>query len=755
MTLRSSADQSEPPFEQFQRVQASIQSFLNLVPQHGARFRGQRILASPVGVADFAEETKVLLPQLRELLSRLEAARDLRSQDTVARGLMEDDLLLPSVSEAVAAMASHGHDQNEESEHPRGSGGDWIENECVEPILEATLHVASRVIGRAMLAAAGVTAPARHQNAEPKTALNSALSGIETKGRQFLHAIQDLENRRAAGSIPVADCKASLVFVTREDPPEVRLNLEIELARMEQVSLLPWERSRGVAARCVWALVQRINDAKSHIDDVREFTDNQNVPELERWSSQLRLELNAAMDALKLGCDPSAWTPPLASALGAGVVEAFKKALDALRVRREHLRVIRGSAPMRPTRPPIPVLTATELEQRIDSEHRSSGLTAAEAALHICLVNLPHIYTAIPIWTTLNEDRKSKAATMISMLNAMAQAEAASGPFRPSSSLHEMKELKADAGIPAMPDAITIAQNGAILIERAKQAVQKGAVGRMDSVLNPGAHACRVEVATRLHAAESTFAMLVLCLQNGTLRMDEAIQKCEADRAWLSEFHGRFLSALAVPTREASASQAGSLPAAKAESKQADYEFRKDGQVWRVTFRGVTGSFADSVGMKYISALLTHPNPDQAIESLDLCPSPRVQTNGGRDEIVDMEGMRLIQERLVELKEDREQAIEDDNLQQISEIDDEVKKIQEEIRLHIAKGGASRGLRAVRTPAQAAREGIWSAIQRVLTKFRDPEASLSPLADHLDATLKREGTAFAYRPGKSRLDWTL
>lgn len=114
----------------------------------------------------------------------------------------------------------------------------------------------------------------------------------------------------------------------------MRLDLEVALAEMEHEPVADWERARGIAARCVLRIVRTITDAKRLIDSVSEFTDNRSLPELELWSSQLRLELDAAMDALKLGNDRSAWTPPLASALGAGVGEALKKALEALAVRR-------------------------------------------------------------------------------------------------------------------------------------------------------------------------------------------------------------------------------------------------------------------------------------------------------------------------------------------------------------------------------------------------------------------------------------
>jgi len=285
------------------------------------------LVRSDVSASALAEATGTLAARLERIAERFMSATDPASTDVIAKGLLGDDLLLPGVHRARAVLSSHGHDDESGGRAPRGQDDQWLENEVIESELLATLRVLNGLLVKATMSA-GRQAPNLDRSAgDPKTLLNSALGQLESTGRQFLDTIEQLEKQRALGRIPPEACKPSMIFVRREDPAEMRLDLEVVLAEMEHEPAADWERARGIAARCVLRIVRAITDAKHLIDSVREFTDNPSLPELERWSSQLRLELDATMDALKLGDDRSAWTPPLASALGAGVGEAVKRAL--------------------------------------------------------------------------------------------------------------------------------------------------------------------------------------------------------------------------------------------------------------------------------------------------------------------------------------------------------------------------------------------------------------------------------------------
>jgi hypothetical protein len=181
---------------------------------------------------------------------------------------------------------------------------------------------------------------------------------------------------------------------------------------------------------------------------------------------------------------------------------------------------------------------------------------------------------------------------------------------------------------------------------------------------------------------------------------------------------------------------------------------RREKTVWFLRFGGEEARLQHLTGFEYLARLLSAPHPRQPISALVLSGADRSleAITDTQDEIIDREGERAIERRLLEIKEERAAAMEDSDSEKISSLDSEVAKIAVTLK-------AAQGIRGERrrfgttVPAQKAAAAVRKCLRRAYDTIG--KAQLRGLETHLRTSIKREGFAFAYRPDDPTPIWDL
>ncbi len=196
------------------------------------------------------------------------------------------------------------------------------------------------------------------------------------------------------------------------------------------------------------------------------------------------------------------------------------------------------------------------------------------------------------------------------------------------------------------------------------------------------------------------------------------------------------------------------------------YVFRKVGDTWDVAFEGEhEEGLKQYSGMDHIKVLLGRPNPTRAVPAETfqqlsrgtreekLSAEDRSTVIGGvsRQETLDPQAREEYRRRLAEIGEQIQTAIGMSDSAQQEKLELEKQGIVDELKASKNKFGAQRNLG--RTPAERSTQAVEIAIRRVRAHLR--EKGLHKLADHLENSIKREGTGFAYRPGPDPPTWAL
>ncbi|WP_081915849.1 ATP-binding protein [Saccharothrix sp. NRRL B-16314] len=212
-------------------------------------------------------------------------------------------------------------------------------------------------------------------------------------------------------------------------------------------------------------------------------------------------------------------------------------------------------------------------------------------------------------------------------------------------------------------------------------------------------------------------------------RYDEAVEELGAAQRSAERMHAR---PWAVPARrhlaEALSAQGGS--AAAEPVVPAPQEFRRDGDVWTLTYGGATVRMPDSKGLRDLHVLLGSPGEPVPAVSL-LAPEAVASARLGGDPVLDDEAKARYRRRLDELDDEIDRAFDDDRA---AALDRERQALLEELR---AAAGLAGRTRRLGDEAERARKTVTARIRDTLRKL---DARHPGLAAHLRGTVSTGAT---------------
>ena len=167
--------------------------------------------------------------------------------------------------------------------------------------------------------------------------------------------------------------------------------------------------------------------------------------------------------------------------------------------------------------------------------------------------------------------------------------------------------------------------------------------------------------------------------------------------------------------------------------------FRREGDMWTISFEGRTVRLRDVLGLRYIAHLLEHAGDEfDALELVGIVTRDGLQREtllppgqGTRDELMDPSYMAQLRARLSELAVERIEAEGRDDTEKLEEIDDEVDAISQRLEADGALGGRSR---RVADDMERARKRVLNRITDACTKIL--KAGHPPLYQHLSRHLQ-------------------
>ncbi|WP_203909074.1 ATP-binding protein [Rhizocola hellebori] len=172
-------------------------------------------------------------------------------------------------------------------------------------------------------------------------------------------------------------------------------------------------------------------------------------------------------------------------------------------------------------------------------------------------------------------------------------------------------------------------------------------------------------------------------------------------------------------------------------------EFRKQSEIWILTFAGTTKQLADAKGLHDIAALLAAPG--QQISALQLYGSPDPDT--GADEILDAQARAAYKQRLADLEEEIDAA-------EATHDDGRAAKYRAERDALVAGLAAAYGLggrvRRLADPGERARSAVTARIRDTLKRI---ERAHPALGEHLRESIST-GRSCAYEPSAA-VRWVL
>jgi hypothetical protein len=176
-------------------------------------------------------------------------------------------------------------------------------------------------------------------------------------------------------------------------------------------------------------------------------------------------------------------------------------------------------------------------------------------------------------------------------------------------------------------------------------------------------------------------------------------------------------STTSIPTAGAVQLEGPNVAAEASHEGQVRGEFRKAGNVWTITWQGVSMKFGDMKGLRYIHRLLeASPKPVDAAELIGHAE------NGGGD-AHNKTTMNELRRRLENLADLRRGAVEGGNQTVIEDCDNETQKIEEYLKSGTGPGGRIRPVTRSR-PGDQTGQAIRRALEAIKKENR-------PLAEYL------------------------
>jgi hypothetical protein len=167
--------------------------------------------------------------------------------------------------------------------------------------------------------------------------------------------------------------------------------------------------------------------------------------------------------------------------------------------------------------------------------------------------------------------------------------------------------------------------------------------------------------------------------------------------------------------------------------------FRFDGQVWALTFQGQTVHVPDAKGLHDLQVLLGRPGVDvRAVDLLDPLGGDPARATGS-DPVLDEQAKAAYRDRLAQLDEQIDQALERRDDRRAAALDRERRALIDELRRATGLGGRSRRLGDA---SERARKAVSERIRDTLRRLDRRHPSL---ARHLRASVST-GATCRYQP---------
>lgn len=189
--------------------------------------------------------------------------------------------------------------------------------------------------------------------------------------------------------------------------------------------------------------------------------------------------------------------------------------------------------------------------------------------------------------------------------------------------------------------------------------------------------------------------------------------------------------------------------------------FRREGELWSLTFAGVTVRLRDSKGLHDIAALLARPGREvhvfdlvAATDGAAVGPGVPARARGAvtaaggvRDPLLDARARDAYRERLVELRDELAEAEEFGDVARADRARAEADALTDQLAAAFGLGGRAR---TAAEPAERARKAVAQRVRNVLRRL---DAEHPRLGGHLAHSL-RLGAFCSYRPERPT-SWTL
>ncbi len=177
-----------------------------------------------------------------------------------------------------------------------------------------------------------------------------------------------------------------------------------------------------------------------------------------------------------------------------------------------------------------------------------------------------------------------------------------------------------------------------------------------------------------------------------------------------------------------------------------EYAFRKEGQLWQITFRGETHTFTDLKGFNHIARVLAAPGQECHVRDLVQAEAgePLITTSAG--EMADSQAVHAYRKRMQELHDELEGAEIAPSEKRQDEIWDEIEALEAELRRIRGLGGRPR---REKDDLERMRNAVRNAMHRSIVSLKDAPA----LARHFEAAFSF-GMTVRYLP-ESPIEWVL
>jgi hypothetical protein len=169
--------------------------------------------------------------------------------------------------------------------------------------------------------------------------------------------------------------------------------------------------------------------------------------------------------------------------------------------------------------------------------------------------------------------------------------------------------------------------------------------------------------------------------------------------------------------------------------------FRREGDMWRLGFDGVTVRLRDAKGLRYLARLLAEPGRELHVRDLaaEATGGEAIPTSGSGGEVLDAAAKRAYQQRFSDLEAELTEATEWNDAERVARAQAEMDALAEQLAGAYGLGGRARTLG---DPVERVRKAVTNRIRDSLDRIG---AQHEALGRHLTNAV-RTGTFCSYTP---------